>query len=199
MNRTRQYAALLISVVLFAGCGESPDKVSRLTSPSAPVVTVPRRQVRPAVSLDSLSYEVFSGTLSPGQSGVLSRSMHTWGSNCLFSLTVPATSMPDQGAPINFTMSIPTKSSYLAHPELDSLLIIRFAPDGQHFPGPITIQGTWMPWQGVPPAQIWFYSGADSGLATVTYVPSINRYRIQFDVTHFSDWEVGPTPRRTGP
>lgn len=194
MNRTRLGAVLLVSGILFVGCDGDPGRVASPTAPGG-------RSARPSsVDLDSLQYEVFSGTLYPGQSGAMYKNLKSWQApNCLFSLVVPASSMPDQGPPINFTMSIPTKASYDEDPTLFQRLIIRLAPDGEQFLGPITIQGTWMPWQGAPPNPLWYYSGPDSGLATVTYLPSIQRYRVTFQVNHFSDWEVGPEPRRTTP
>lgn len=198
MNRKTLSAVLLLSGMLFVGCGRDQEGISRITSP-----TVSRSGSVPRLDLlDDLNYEVFSGTLYPGESGIMSGTMTTWPKNCLFSLVVPASSMPPDGSPIHFTMSIPTKQSYLDHPELLHWMIIRLAPDGQQFQGPITVQGTWMPWQGVPPESLWVYSPGhtDSTLATTTYVSGLNpRYRVTYQVNHFSDWETGPGPRNEAP
>jgi hypothetical protein len=151
-----------------------------------------------SVDLDSLDYETLSGTLAPNQGGVLSENLTSWPKNCRFTLTVPETSMSSETA-INFTMSIPTKASYDANSGLDDHLIIRLAPDGETFVGPITVEGTWMPWMGAPPDTLYYNSlsgASESGMAMITYWPSINRYRVSFQVDHFSDWEVCPEPPR---
>lgn len=199
MNRKALSTLLLLTGMVFVGCGGDPDGISRVTGPT---VGRPGSASTLHIDLDELDYEVFSGTLYPGQDGLLNATMTTWGKNCVFSLVVPASSMPSGGAPINFTMSIPTKQSYIDHlAELDSMLIIRLAPDGQAFPGPITVSGTWMAWPGFnpqPPDTLWAYDhgGTDSSLVTIVPVGSTPpRWRVTFQVYHFSDWETGPGPK----
>lgn len=188
MNRRGLIGTLSLSALLLAGCGRDSGRLAQVSGPAIPAAD-------PAnIDLDLLDYEVFTGTLSPGESAVMYNYSTTWGKNCLFSLVVPAESMPSEGVPTTFTMSIPTKSSYLAHPEIARTIIVRMAPDGMRFLGPITIQATWMPWEGAPPSPLYYQSGTEYGVADVQYVPSINRYRVTFDVYHFSDWEVDPVP-----
>lgn len=190
MKRTSLLALLLMFGVLLASCNDEPGETVAVVAPTAPE---PQRVS--GIDLDDLEYETLSGTLQGGQSGGMYAYLTSWPRNCLFSLVVPETSMPGGGT-INFTMSIPTQASYL-DPEfaeaLHERLIIRLAPDHEQFAGPIYVQGTWMPWDGVPPDTLWVHDGPDSSMATITQVG--NRYRVSFAVDHFSDWEVGPEPR----
>ena len=197
MNR-KSLSTLLLTGILFVGCGRDPDGISRVTGPT---VGRPGSASTLHIDLDELDYEVFSGTLYPGQDGFLSATSKTWGPNCVFSLVVPDSSMPAGSGPINFTMSIPKKTSHIAN-GLGPWMFIRLAPD-QQFDGPITVTGTWMPWEGTPtgtpPDTLWVYDcgGTDSTMATITQVPGYSppRYRVSYQVNHFSDWETGPGPK----
>lgn len=194
MNIRRLCAALLVAGIPLVGCGEHPGRIDRVTAPAWP------RTAGSFVSLDSLEYEVFSGTLMPGMGGALTGYARSWGPKCAFTLIVPASSMPDQGPPFPFTMSVPKKQSYDKYSvDLDSLLIVRLAPDGEAFIGPITIIATWMPWEGVPPDTLVVHSGSDTTLAITQYNPTLGRYQATFSVHHFSDWEAEPEPRRNNP
>ena len=187
MKRIRLLALLLITGILLVSCGQDPSGTSAVIGPPPPE---PQRS--PGFDLDDLEYETISGTLPAGQSGGMYAYLKTWPRDCVFSLVVPVESMPGEGS-IDFTMRIPTQASYLAHAEeLHHRLIIRLGPDGQSFLGPITVTGTWMPWQGAPPTPLYYNNGSEQGETTVTQVG--NRYRVSFQVFHFSDWEVGPEP-----
>ncbi len=191
MKRTRFSAPLLMAGILLVSCSEDPSRTSGFTEP-----TGPEPRVGSSFDLDQLDYETISGTLQPGQSGIMSEVLTTWPKNCRFSLLVPESSMPG-GYAINFEMRIPTQASYLENAgELNHRLVIRLAPDGEQFLGPITVEGTWMPWQGrgVPPSTLYYYNGDEWGEAEIIYVPTLDRYRVRFQVNHFSDWEVGPEP-----
>lgn len=191
MKRINLLALVLTFAVLLVSCSEDPGVPSAVIAPAGP-----GPQGSFSFDLDDLEYETISGTLQPGQSGGMYAYLTTWPRNCLVSLVVPAESMPG-GGPIDFSISVPTQESYLDPAyaaELEGVLIIRLAPDNTQFLGPIYVQATWMPWEGAPPATVWYHNGTDWGIATVTYYPSINRYRVSFEVDHFSDWEVGPEP-----
>lgn len=196
MKRSRLIVMLsLLSLygMLFLGCGGEPNKAGQLTAPRPIASRTDANEYLDSLNLD---YEEFAGTLTPGVGGVLNATMTTWGKNCQFSLFVPATAVDPEGSPINFTMRIPTKASYLAHPEIASKIIVRFEPNGEHFSDSLTVQTTWMPWEGVPPDSLYYWCIYGEGVPTVTYLPNINRYRVTYKVNHFSDWEVGPEPPR---
>ena len=190
MNKTRFFAVLSLSALLFVGCGGNTSD----PGPSAPLTPAVGSPVA-LVNLDALDYEVLSGTLTPGSGGAMGQNLRTWRpyGGCWFGLLVPPTSVDPEGDPINFTMRVPTKASYDAHPEIADRIIIRLDPDGMHFLGPITIDATWMPWLGAPLDTLWFGTGQEDQLPVVpVYNPTINRWQVSFQVTHFSDWEVGP-------
>lgn len=190
MNRTRFFALLSLSALLFMGCGGNSGD----PGPSAPLTPA----VGPPVALnllDALDYEVLSGTLTPGSGGALGQNLRTWRpyGGCWFDLLVPPTALNPEGDPINFTMRIPTRASYEAHPEIADRIIIRLGPDGMQFLTPITITATWMPWMGTPASTLFIDSGQGPLTPVVpVYDSNTNRWHVEFKVTHFSDWEVGP-------
>ncbi len=208
MNRSGNKAWVVFAALLLAGCGKDIGPVAQLSSPvTGPEPTVQDvgvqfegagdveiHPVLPEIKLDSLTFEEISGTLAPGSGGAMGQYLKSWDKNSWFALIVPPTSVDPQGDAIEFKMRIPTKACYLAHPELRGKLIISMEPDNTTFLGPITLQGTWMPWEGAPPESVYYYSGGDWGLATVTQV-SPTRYQVTFQVNHFSDWELGEEPR----
>lgn len=184
---------LALAAVHLVGCSRDSGPITRVASPRYLVVG---GALPATVNLDELVYEELSGTLEPGVGGLMGRYLSTWPKNSWFSLIVPPDAIAENGAPVAFKLRVPNKDSYLAHPELDSTLVIRLEPEGVYFADTLTVQGTWMPWRPAPTGStLKYYSGADSGLARVEYIPSTNRYRVTFAVSHFSDWEIGPKRR----
>lgn len=213
MNRSGNKAWVVLAVLLLAGCGKDIGPVAQLSSPLTGAETVAQDAsirldgagdaelypVLPEINLDALTYEEISGTLAPGSGGAMGQYLKTWDKYSWFALVVPPSSVDPQGDAIDFKMRIPTKACYLKHPEIMGKLIIRMEPDNTTFLGPITLVGTWMPWEGAPPDSVYFYSGGEWGVATVTQVtpaPGTTRYQVSFQVNHFSDWELGPEPRK---
>jgi len=200
---------MVLAVLLLAGCGKDIGPVTQIAAPDpGRDVVAPAAgalidasgdaelfPVEPPEGKLPIEYEEISGTLAPGSGGAMGQNLRTWDKNSWFGLVVPPTSVDPMGEAIHFKMRIPTKASYLTHPELQGRLIISMEPDMTSFLGPITLMGTWMPWEGVPPDSVYFYSGGEIGVATVTQVSS-NRYQVTFQVNHFSDWELGPEPRK---
>jgi hypothetical protein len=193
MNRARFLLPLAFAGLIFAGCGQQPGRITSATGPE-----ISKGDASPSLNVDlnSLEYETFYGTLSPESGGALGTYLKTWGKNCWFSVVVPQGAMDPNDPPVNFSMSVPTKASYLAHSgtDLDSTIVIRLDPDGYPFRESIRIQATWMPWAPPPPDSVNVWDGYASQRVPVQYVPSIDRYQIIFWVDHFSDWEVGPEP-----
>lgn len=193
MKRILASAIGIALVGWLAGC-----EADRANGPT-PVGTETPGLERSTFDLDDLDYEEITGTLLPGSGGVMSQNLTSWPKNCRFSLTVPAEAVPETGPPIPFSVKVPTQASYVEYAsELSDpdRLIIRLEPDGMQFTAPVTVGGTWMPWMlGVGetlPDTLMYTSGPDSGLAVVTQFG--NRYRVSFEVDHFSDWEVCPIP-----
>lgn len=195
MKKTLAIAIAFALSGSLAGCG-----TDRAESPTAIETGNPGLE-RSTFSLDDLDYEEISGSLMPGSGGIMSQNLTTWPKNCRFSLVVPPEAVPPTGPPIPFKVKVPTQASYLeyaAELENPDRLIIRLEPDGLQFLVPVTVKGTWMPWMLGPgeapddPDPLVFSNGSDSGVATVTQEGT--RYRVSFDVDHFSDWEVCPVP-----
>ncbi len=197
MNRTRFIAALSLCLFLLVGCGRDPSGQGKSAGPLAPSASSPVALDEDCYELlNSLEYETITGTLTPGSGGAMGMDLVTWGRNCWFGLVVPPEALAPDGDPIEFTMRIPTKGSYLLHPEiLNDEITVRLEPDGMHFLAPITVYTTWMPW--LPYAEggnaRGFCAGeeADSTFAP-QWLPDVKRWRQVFQVRHFSDWRVGP-------
>jgi hypothetical protein len=192
MNRTRMFTMFLLTIALTIGCGNQGGQQS--ASPSEPTVVSGDNKDYPG-----LTWETLSGTLAGGYSGAMGKYATTWDKNCWFGMIIPEGAIDPLSPPINFVMSWPTKSSYLAHPEISRRLILGCEPDGQHFQVPITIVATWMPWENSPPPPNpcpILSSDGDTAWADVTYNSTTRRYRLQFQVTHFSDWESDIDPNK---
>ena len=193
MKRTGFFALIALSGLLFAGCGGDAGRVSDLT---APPVTVGGGAQTSNLNLETLEYEELTGTITPGVGGLMGRNLTSWDKNCYFGFAVPPDALSPDSPPVTFSMRIPTKAAYLANPEIYQRLIIRMEPGNVQFQAPITIIGTWMPWQlatgQAPPDPLYYYSGSEVGVATRTYLPATKRWQVMFNVNHFSDWEVGP-------
>ena len=154
------------------------------------------------IDLDALDYETVSGILTPGSSAILMGIAHTWSfrTPCYYALNIPEGALPAGGDPVEFSMSIPTKDSYLNYMGGEDLpLILRMEPDGMVFAEPLTIMVSWMPWRPVPDEddlEYWFYTegGGESGHFTdVDLVTIPDGYdQVHFSVDHFSDWGLGP-------
>lgn len=146
--------------------------------------------------LDQMDFVSISGTLQGGEAGGMLQSMPPdWPKNCRFGIFVPEASMQEYA--IEFTVGVPTKAMYTGQEWgwfLENRLFIRLEPDGENFLGPITVYGTWMPWEGAPAEPLIAFSGADTVAVSVTHDVALNRYYLEFDVDHFSDWEVCPEP-----
>lgn len=189
-------ALFALAGILFASCGEDPVGVTSVS----PRPDTPGPSRSPGF-LDDLDYLTISGTLQPGQSAIIFQALPPdWPKNCTFGLIVPESSVPY--APIDLSIQIPTREMYtdsewsglLAH-----RLFFRLEPDNTQFLGPVTVLGTWMPWENSvlaadPQPDVYAISDSDTVLVDVTFVPSENRYRLSFEVDHFSDWEVCPEP-----
>jgi hypothetical protein len=186
-------AVLSLAALLFTGCGGDRSVPTDDGTLLAPPAGSPSTQ---DFDPEQLEYEEFSGVLMGGQGGVMFEYSVTWGKNCLFALIVPPEATDPYWGTIPFTFRIPTKDSYMLYPELHNQLFIRLGPDGTHFLAPITVVATWMPWEGTPPDPLEFWNGGDYGTPTVE--PVGKRWRITFQVDHFSDWRVGPRPPKTG-
>ncbi len=186
-------ALLALAAVHLVGCGRDSGPVSRVASPR---YLIAGGAVPATLNLDDLVYEEITGTLQPGIGGVMGRNLTSWPKNCYFGLIVPPEATSQMSENLDFKVRVPTKASYLAHPELDGTLVIRLEPEGYYFADTLSVIGTWMPWQPMPADHIVkYYSGADSGLAQVDSIASTGRYRVTFRVPHFSDWEIGPKRR----
>jgi hypothetical protein len=122
----------------------------------------------------------------------MGRYLSSWMKFCYFGLLVPPGAVE---FPTDFTMSIPTQAMYDLHPEIAEEIIIRFAPAGTEFLEPITVHATWMPWEGDPPPELTFTDGETTGTTNPVYQPDIRRWRVTFQIDHFSDWRVRPTPK----
>ncbi|HMB70525.1 MAG TPA: hypothetical protein VKU85_14515 [bacterium] len=191
MKRISLLALLAMFSSLLMSCGEQPGEPITILVP-----TGPGAQLAPGLDLDDLEYETISGTLADGQGGIMTGYMPNWGAKALFGLVVPQSSMPS-GYDVTFTMSVPTVEMYeddVYGPLLEDWLVIRLGPTPQNFLGPITVIGTWMPWDsnGPPVPLSYYYNGQEVGEVEVEQVGA--RWRLYFDVDHFSDWETGPEP-----
>jgi hypothetical protein len=198
MNRTRLIATLSLCMFFLFGCGHDPSDQGKSANPLTPSTSSPVALDQDCDELlNSLEYETISGTLTPGFGGAMGMNLVTWGRNCWFGVVVPPEAMAPGGDPIEFTMRIPTKSSYLLHPEiLNDEITVRLEPDGMHFLAPIRVYTTWMPW--LPFSEgggaRGFCVGEEEADSTFTpeWLPDIKRWRQVFQVHHFSDWRVGP-------
>ncbi|MEZ4651309.1 MAG: hypothetical protein R3E97_21460 [Candidatus Eisenbacteria bacterium] len=189
MSAARWAATLSLATLIFAGCSGDPgtrtDGDWLVLSPSGEPVTT-------SIDLDELEYNVIQGRLTAGHGGAMFEYIPDWGKNVTFGLAVPQEAMDPAWGDIDFELAVPTQEMYLIHSDLDNLLVIRLSPDGMRFLEPISVFATWMPWAGAPPEPLWYWNGDECDKAEVT--PDGKRWRIKFDVNHFSDWRVGPRP-----
>ncbi|MCA9756894.1 MAG: hypothetical protein KDA27_13905 [Candidatus Eisenbacteria bacterium] len=189
MNATRWMATLSLATLLLAGCGSDPGTRTNgewlVLSPSGEPVTT-------TVDLDQLQYNSIEGQLAAGSGGMMVESVPDWGKNVTFGIAVPSEAMDPAWGDVSFVIEVPTKEMYLLYPDLYNVLVIRLSPDGMHFLAPLTVFATWMPWEGAPPEGLIFENDGDSGVPIVTQ--DGKRWRLRFEVDHFSDWRVGPRP-----
>lgn len=187
MKASRLTLLLTLLVLVLAGCSQSMDDPGAPRSPLAPVFTTLE-----APPLDSLEWESFTGTITPGTGGIMLQASTTWPRNCVFGINIPPDALDPGWGPIEITLQVPKRAMYQQHPELAGKLPMRFFPSGLHFLTPVSITATWMPWENFRQGyyESDYLDGADSSAVEVTYVPPIDRYRMTYAISHFSDWEV---------
>ena len=189
MKRAQLYVAPWILVLLLARCSSNSGDWSEAEIPVVPP-TGPMALVE--FHLDSLTYEEITGYLQPGEAGMMLEDLDLWPRYSSFGLIVPEGAVP---YPVDFTMRIPTQDSYEYWKEvIGDELIIRLSPANTHFLEPITVLGTWMPWRGKPIQPLSYSSGSTTGPVDIIYDAVHRRYRVSFQVDHFSDWRVRPNP-----
>ncbi len=192
MNRTLLAIAITLVAALLGGCGGQTGSPADV---AAPPETPTGAYATTEIDFDELDYEVIEGTMEPGQPAVMGGYVTSWGRNCYFGLNVPDGAIQQQ---VDFSIMVPTRNSYLSFglgdPGIEDLLIVRLGPNGESFQVPITVCATWMPWRPLPSDLYYSCGEGDEGTPEVTFLPDVKRYRITFQVDHFSDWRVGPRP-----
>ena len=153
--------------------------------------------------LDMLDYERIEGSIEAGFAGIMPYRSETWPGECWFGLNVPKGAVQTS---TQFVLRFPTYQSYMEHADLNLPLIVRLEPEHVHFPVPVTVMATYMPWiDGKPPSTYWnaepVYDDAGNIIDTIfnefgrARIQYINRkWQVHFKVNHFSDWEVGDIP-----
>lgn len=153
--------------------------------------------------LNGLTYETFSGTITPGQGGWLLAEPQTWPKGSTFTIMVPPGALPDDGTePFGFQLQVPTYQSYLDNEDENDgaglPLVMRLEPSHINFLEPVQIFATYMPWSdpGLDPADHtdWAPSCQDDSILW-KYDARARKWRVRFEAPHFSDWEIEPTPR----
>lgn len=178
---------VLLALLVLAGCSPYAEEPGDPQSPLAPVFTTLQ-----APPLDSLEWESFKGVISPGAGGIMLQASTTWPRNCSFGINVPPDALDPAWDPIEITIQVPTRAMYQQYPELAGALPMRFFPSGLHFLAPVTITATWMPWEQFLPGyyESDYLDGNDSSSVEVIYLSHLDRYRMTYAISHFSDWEV---------
>ncbi|HPF36934.1 MAG TPA: hypothetical protein P5571_15290 [Candidatus Krumholzibacteria bacterium] len=191
MKRSLVFFILLILALALFGCGRETDQTAPAVTSAAKYDLGDQQDI-----LETLEYEVFTGTIQEGVGGWLTGTMTTWPKNCTFGVMVPPTAVPVGLGSTTFTMRIPTYQSYMDHAADDLPLIVRLEPSSINFQAPVSVMATYMPWTGMTAEDVFEYwsvspdylnYGAPSSVTQVG-----NRVRIVFEVPHFSDWELGP-------
>ncbi len=206
MKRNTLTGLLILIALLALGCGQMGSENESPNGPIAPPVllTGGTGDTYPEIRAN-MTYETFTGTLSPNTGGALMVYSQTWPGQCMFSILVPQEAMGSE-SPTTFTLSFPDWDSYQARKNGDVLLplILRLGPDG-HFNAPITIRATWMPGWDKPVCED-FLAGhyvedgvggfqweelSDECEVEIFKMPR-GKFEIQYQVDHFSDWDFGP-------
>ncbi len=155
--------------------------------------------------LESLDYEVISGNIFPDKGGMIVGAASTWPKGNSFGLMVPAGAVPTRDSkPVEFSLRVPTYASYMSSAERGLPLVFRLEPHGMQFRQPVTVMGTYMPWDKRVPTHHWHvtpeYEGGEivdvryEEFGQVDVEPGPAGLQVLFDVNHFSDWETGQLP-----
>lgn len=195
MKPTPFLAVLPLLALLLVGCSANQDETDTITN-----IVVPPGEYRTTQSVsfpdslyDQLSYEELTGTLSPGQGGIVGRYLSTWPKLCYIGLQVPPGAVQYQ---TDFSMRVPTYQSYMEHPSLYDQIIVRLEPGSTNFLELITVHVTWMPWLPVPDGMIYETGDVFHGYSTIALDAKTRRHSVTFQIDHFSDWETRPAPQK---
>lgn len=155
--------------------------------------------------LESLEYEVISGNIFPDKGGMIVGNASTWPKESSFGLMVPPGAVPSRDSlPVEFTLRVPTYQSYMTFAERGLPLVFRLEPHGMQFLEPVTVMGTYMPWDKRIPTHYWHVTPVvENGViidvdyeefGEVDVQPGPSGLQVMFQVNHFSDWETGQLP-----
>ncbi|MBU0742049.1 hypothetical protein KKG45_08840 [bacterium] len=198
-----QFKLVLVTAILAAvvGCQTDPVGLKEDGADLAAKMNTTTPLAHHAL-LQSLDYEVITGTISPRWGGLLTGAAKTWPEDSNFGLLVPPGALnTTDSLPVEFTLRVPTFDSYMAFAERGLPLVFRLEPHGMQFLEPVTVLGTYMPRDERMPTHFWHVTPVyeDGEVVDVRYEefgevdvhPGRAGLQVMFQVNHFSDWEVG--------
>jgi hypothetical protein len=161
---------------------------------------------------DSTDFEWFTGQIDPTSGGgLLVAFPTTWGHNVWFSVAVPDDALPAGSGLTEFTLKILKRDKIdefrddCPYTSIPVYMILE--PTDTPFDEDITVSGTYMPWICTDLSTVKLdmekATCVSDGCGSQEYAGTAwqdgNRIRFTFDLSHFSDWEMGTVPRDTIP